>query len=103
MIRLEVHPFRADCTDKDAAVKVLEEAAEVYGAWQTVAWVEEKTSFGHPAKSGDVVRRHFADELADEIADFVTACCNLAARNGIDLQTALDRVRAKNEERGRYA
>jgi NTP pyrophosphatase (non-canonical NTP hydrolase) len=41
--------------------------------------------------------------FADEIADCVTACVNLAARYHIDLQAALDRVEKRNRERGRYA
>ncbi len=41
-------------------------------------------------------------ELADELADCITACCNLADRYGLDLQAALDRVERKNRERGRY-
>ena len=36
MIRLEVSPFRMG-TGKEAALKPLEEAAEVYGAWQSIA------------------------------------------------------------------
>ena len=40
--------------------------------------------------------------LADELADCITACCNLAERYGLDLQDALDRVERKNRERGRY-
>ena len=42
------------------------------------------------------------DFTADEIADCVTACCNLAARYGIDMQAAVERVERKNRERGRY-
>ena len=40
--------------------------------------------------------------LPDELADCITACCNLADRYGLDMQAALDRVERKNRERGRY-
>lgn len=85
MIHLEVNPFRMG-TDKEAALKPLEEASEVHGAWENVERYHLPTYY-----------------LADEIADCITACCNLADRYGIELQPALDRARARNEERGRYA
>lgn len=66
-------------TDKEAALKPLEEAAEVYGAWQD-----------------------YETTLADEIADTIQACCNLAKRYGIDLQAAMRRCQERNRERGRY-
>lgn len=73
-------------TDKEAALKPLEEAAEVYGAWQ------------------DYQRFYMISEtsLADEIADTIQACCNLAKRYGIDLQAAMKRCQDRNRERGRY-
>lgn len=93
-IELTVRPFRMG-TDKEAALKPLEEAAEVYGAYQDM---EFSTCIVKP-----LIREKWAvDLLADEIADCVTACCNLAARHGIDLQAAIDRVERHNRERGRY-
>lgn len=73
-------------TDKEAALKPLEEAAEVYGAWQDYQrfFMGSKTI------------------LADEIADTIQACCNLAKRYGIDLQAAMKRCQERNRERGRY-
>ena len=73
-------------TDKEAALKPLEEAAEVNGAWQ-----DFQTFF--------MVSR---TNLADEIADTIQACCNLAKRYGIDLQAAMKRCQERNRERGRY-
>lgn len=72
--------------DKEAALKPLEEAAEVYGAWQ------------------DYQRFFMVSEtiIADEIADTIQACCNLAKRYGIDLQAAMRRCQERNRERGRY-
>ena len=93
-LTLTVHPFRADCTDKEQAVKVLEEAAEVYGAWQTANVVFENfKTCGHG---------FLRDKFSDELADCITACVNMADRFGVDLQEALDRCERKNRERGRY-
>lgn len=90
-----VHPFRADCTDKEQAIKVLEEAAEAYGAYQDV---EFSTCIVKP-----LIREKWAvDLLADELADCITACANMADRYGIDMQTALERCEQKNRERGWY-
>lgn len=84
MQTLTVRPFVRD-DDDAAAMKPLEEAAEVYGAWQNME------RFGTPMSY-----------LADEIADTITACVNLAHRHRIDLQAALVRVEERNRERGRY-
>lgn len=78
-------------TPKEAALKPLEEAAEVFGAWQR--WVE----------SGDAYRdvREYK-RLGEELADCVTACVNLADRAGIRLDRELAAVEEKNHARGRY-
>ena len=91
-MHLDVSTFRADCTDKEQAVKVLEEASEAREAWQALdmPWADF------------VPREKLLDALADELADTITACCNLADRYGLDLQAAIDRVEARNHERGRY-
>lgn len=91
-MRLDVSTFRTDCTDKEQAKKVLEEAAETYGAWETL---------GRPWANFIPCER-LLDALADELADTITACANLADRYGLDLQAALGRVERKNRERGRY-
>ena len=105
-MQLDVKPFRADCTDKEAAFKVLEEASEAREAWQELdSTLAMKRHLGevNSAKTltgswVDAASRH----LADEIADCITACANLAERYGLDMQAALDRVERKNRERGRY-
>lgn len=83
---------------KEQAVKVLEEAAEVVEAFKR-------------ADPGDVlpVARQFPDcnkrilPLVDEIADTITACCNLAAALGVDdLAPHLAACEERNRERGRY-
>ena len=98
-MRLDVNPFRMG-TDKEAALKPLEEAAEVFGAWQV--WdafcprlIEcDECDFNGTCGVGG--------NIAYEIADCITACCNLADRYGLDLQAALDVVEKHNRERGRY-
>lgn len=86
---IAVSTFRAG-TPKEAALKPLEEAAEVYAAWQR--WVE----------SGDAYRdvREYK-RLGEELADCVTACVNLADRAGIRLDRELACVEEKNHARGR--
>ena len=64
---------------KEQALKVLEEAAEVVEAF----------------KSGE--------DVNDEIADTILACCNLSASLGVtDLTPYLARCEEKNRRRGRY-
>lgn len=71
--------------DKAQALKPLEEAAEVFGAWQRYGADDWK------------------DVLLDEIADTITACCNLAASLGVtDLTPYLARCEERNRKRGRY-
>lgn len=83
---------------KEQALKVLEEAAEVFGAWQ-VLWELWNAVEGTSEK-----RVHSARELLfAEIADTVTACCNLAAALGVtDLTPYLAACEERNRERGRY-
>ena len=105
---LHINPFRADCTDKEAAVKVLEEAAEVFGAWQTYKPYDKEPTCsadldGQSAFFWAKRKKILRIMLANELADCITACANLADRYEIDLQAALDRVEKHNRERGRYA
>lgn len=75
-------------TDKEAALKPLEEAAEAFNAWQ-------------------VADRH-GDGVADviyECCDVIQAACNLMWRVGAtqeDVDIAMDAVAEANESRGRY-
>jgi NTP pyrophosphatase (non-canonical NTP hydrolase) len=86
-IKMTVHPFRMG-TDKAAAVKVLEEAAEAYGIWD-----------GLNKQDNDPDLLPF---LADEIADVIQAACNLADRYDIDMAAAMGRCEQRNRDRGRY-
>ena len=96
MQTLTIRPFVRD-SDKDGARKVVEEAAEAFSAWETLSQSAVLDGIGFNAH----IERHKTD-LADELADTITACVNLAHRYGIDLQAALIRVEARNRERGRY-
>lgn len=97
-IKLTVHPFRMG-TDKDAANKVLEEASEAREAAQNVRYCKPSGACRMYDCHDDCDKIEY---LADEIADCIQACCNLADRYSIDLCAALQRVEEKNRERGRY-
>lgn len=92
-MRIEVKTFQLPCTSKQQALKVLEEAAEAYSAWIEL---EDQLTMGMPHD------KYLDTGLAQEIADCITACCNLAERYGINLQAAIKQVEKKNRERGRY-
>ena len=84
-----------ECDPKGVAAKVLEEAAEVYGAWQDLA--TPGSEFVMEFGGGKPLERR----LADELADVITAACDLAKVCGLDLQAALDRNELRQRERGR--
>lgn len=98
-IKLTVHPFRMG-TDKEAAVKVLEEASEVRAEWQTYKRMtkNERLQAKWERECNDEQR----DVLADELADVIQAACNLADRYDIDLAAAMERCEKRNHDRGRY-
>lgn len=81
--------------DKALALRPLEEAAEVFGAWQ-------KYDDGH-------IGGRWNDEydlrinIIDELADCIQACVNLAsALETMDLSRAMARCEKRSEARGRY-
>ncbi len=78
--------------DKAQALKVLEEAAEVFGAWQL--W--DDLGPGEKCDGFNVVC------LMNECADVIQATCNLAAAYGVtDFTTFTEACRNRNVERGR--
>jgi NTP pyrophosphatase (non-canonical NTP hydrolase) len=102
-VNITVHPFRMG-TDKEAALKPLEEAAEVFGAYQRLEPFTEVPSLCPSynlgrlwPKNKEVKQRR----LADEIADCIQACVNLAGRYDIDLADAMERCEERNRARGR--
>ena len=85
-------------TPKEAALKPLEEASEVRAAWQAVAYAHTLVFVGRK----DTNKERRFQHLADEIADCIQACANLADRYHIDLAAAMERCEQRNRERGRY-
>lgn len=114
-VNLTVHTFHMG-TDKEASLKPLEKAAEVYADWQDFDAYrprQECIELGFPNCTMECKRfcetynnpRSYEvrrDELGYEIADCIQACVNLADRYGIDLQAAMERCEKRNRERGRY-
>lgn len=86
MILGEVRTFPDVRADKTQALKPLEEAAEVFSAWES--WTECSGS---------------TDQIPEEIADRITACCNLAAALGCDyMRSHLQEAERRDIKRGRY-
>lgn len=84
-----VRTFPGVLPDKAQALKVVEEAAEVFSAWEQWSSVRDEG---------------IRDMLVGELADCVTACANLAASLGVyDLARAVKEAELRNIERGRYA
>ena len=83
-----VPTFASTEADKAQAMKVVEEAAEVFGAWQT--WVDGGWCAGD--------RR----ALIGECADTIQAVGNLLDALGVvDMEQNMEECRARNEARGR--
>lgn len=82
--------------DKERALKPLEEASEVHGAWQAMASAEL-------AHGGDsVLARLWRKRLLDECADVIQAAVNLAAAMGVDdMSAAMLACYRRNHERRR--
>lgn len=101
-IKLTVHPFEMG-TPKEAAVKVLEEAAESFAEYQCTAYC---MSCQFRCANCEADRGHgrcaYKHNLANELADVIQAACNLAARYGLDLGAAMERCEQRNRVRGRY-
>jgi len=92
----DVETFPNVQADKAQALKVLEEAAEVFGACQNVVGCFRCDACD--ARSICSPRR----SLLDECADVIQATCNLLAALGVDDFThEMERCRLRNAERGR--
>lgn len=85
----------AGFTQKETAVKVLEEAAEAFAAWQECRDYED--GGGDLSKDG-----YPLSDLISECADVVQAVCNLLGMLGVhDMREAVNECRKRNEARGR--
>lgn len=86
----EVATFPGAKAGKAQALKVLEEAAEVFGAWQAF----------NADQDGNTSAIFL---LLDECADVIQAVSNLvAALNVVDFAPYMDDCRERNEKRGRF-
>ena len=90
----EVRPFKyVYADDKRQFTKPLEEAAELFAAWQN--WVHKRSSPRYATKA--------RDEMLDEAADVIQAVVNCVAAVGVDDMTELmRRCESRNARRGRY-
>lgn len=84
----EVETFPDVEPDKAQALKVVEEAAEVFSAWER--WRDAVTP------------ELWLDDIVDECADVIQATCNLLAAFGYkDFRPHMDACAERNRERGR--
>lgn len=99
----DVQVFRDLSVDKQQALKPLEEAAEVFGAFQRVEDAAcEVIDAGGPERAAMEAAFHQAPALVGECCDVIQATCNLLAALGVvDAAPAMERCRARNAARGR--
>lgn len=93
---LNLRTFREVRDDKAQALKPLEEAAEVYGAWQDCDDMRLSPIM--------TARREYRQNLIDECMDVVQATVNLLDAEGFtqeDVDAAIERCNERNRERGR--
>lgn len=92
---VSTEPFPGLEPSKEQAGKVLEEAAELYAAWQIY---EQAKRLGDERRAS-AARQHFEDEAAD----VVQAVGNLCDSEGVsDLRHAQKACVMRNRLRGRY-
>lgn len=94
--RLAFGAFGRPDAPKAQALKPLEEAAEVYGAWQDCDDMRLSPIM--------TARREYRQSLIDECMDVVQAVVNLLDAEGFtqeDVDAAIGRCNARNWERGR--
>ena len=84
----DVYTVQGAKADKAQALKILEEAAEVFSAWECCE---------HDSSS--LIR---AACLRDELADLITAACGMLAAMGFDdAERVFEFCKVRNEMRGR--
>lgn len=92
---LNVRVFDDVSDSKGQALKPLEEAAEVFGAWQ---------GFDGMRFAPRDARGAFRDDIIDECVDTVQAVANLLAAVDAtqgEVDAAIERMDERNEKRGR--
>lgn len=99
----DVQTFKDVSPDKAQALKPLEEAAEVFGAWQALnQWNEYLIENKYPdidlTGTSGLYKRYIIDECCDNIM----ATCNLLESLGVmDIGEAMERCVERNRKRGR--
>ena len=84
--------------DKEQALKPLEEASEVHGAWQAMASAE----LAHGCDC--MLARLWRKRLIEECADVIQATLNLVSAMGVeDFRPYLKACEQRNRERGRIS
>lgn len=94
--RLAFGAFDKRDAPKAQALKPLEEAAEVFGAWQDCDDMRQSQIM--------TARLAYRQDLIDECMDVVQAVVNLLDAEGFtqeDVDAAIERCNARNWERGR--
>lgn len=95
---IHVRPFDMG-TDKEAALKPLEEAAEVFGTWQNLdGYKRNKYVMGEAMVA-------LRSSVVYECAYVIQATCNLLSRLDVaqaELDEAMRAVHESNARRGRY-
>lgn len=94
----KVETFPDARPDKAQVLKVLEESAEVFAAWQYASASAEIDKL----TGQNLTTKWAINDLIDECADLIQATSNLLAGLGVDDMTdAMERCRVRNVERGR--
>lgn len=89
--------------DKEQALKVLEESAEVFAAWQDWSMWNGRMDNSENNYAAWVRATDAKHYLFEECADVITAVCNLLAAFGVeDFTKWLQVVEEKNRDRGHY-
>lgn len=91
---IKVEPFTKFIEPKAQALKPLEEAAEVFGAWQASG-----------IDGSDSITPEMRKDIVYECFDTIQACVNLLESIGTtdsELREATSKVYTNNIERGRY-
>lgn len=97
-----VNTFKDVKPDKEQALKPLEEAAEVFGAWQE--WDKYHRMypvFDYPKAQASKAMK---EQILSECADVIQSVCNLAASLGVhDLTHYMHVCEQRNRKRGRIS
>lgn len=103
--KLEVKPFVIQA-GKELAKKPLEEAAEVFGAWQNFDKKSKALKESLEPNSGVTDEyMKYMHEIQYECVDTIQAACNVLAWLGTsqdELDKTYDEVYENNKKRGRY-